>query len=102
MCSEFDNGEVEDYRVLIQKPLTGNFMDPDQITVYPNPAKNTLFITLVKDGSKFTLYNAIGQLVKKGIIIGNKIDVSSLINGVYVIDIDAQEGKKAQIKFIKE
>ena len=102
MCSNFDFGEVEDYKVRISKPFPTNIMNPDAITVYPNPAKNTLFITKVKDGAKFSIYNSIGQLVKASTIFGNKIDVSSLINGVYVIDITDTGGEKAQIKFIKE
>jgi|GEM_PF-99828 len=102
MCSEFDNGEVEDYKVLIFKPMVGNFKDPTQITVYPNPTKNTLYVTLVGDGSKYKIYNSIGQLVQGGIIVANKIDVTKLLSGVYVIDVEATDGKKAQIKFIKE
>lgn len=102
MCSDFDFGEVEDYKVRISKPFPTNIMNPDQITVYPNPAKHTLFVTRVKDGAKYSIYNSVGQLVKSSVIVGNKIDLSPLINGVYVIDITDTTGESAQIKFIKE
>ncbi|WP_376747120.1 T9SS type A sorting domain-containing protein, partial [Chryseobacterium binzhouense] len=46
-------------------------------------------------------YSASGQLISSGIILNNKIDVSRLINGLYVIDIDDVKGT-AQKKFIKE
>lgn len=102
MCSTFANGEVEDYRVRITKAMPTNIMDPNQINVYPNPVKNTLFITKVKDGAKYNVYSAIGQLIQSGIVIGNKIDVSKLINGVFVIDITDTNGQAVQKKFIKE
>ncbi len=102
MCSTFANGEVEDYRVRITKAMPTNILNPDQIHVYPNPVKSTLFITKVKDGAKYNIYSSIGQLIQTGIVIGNKIDVSKLINGVFVIDITDTNGQAAQKKFIKE
>lgn len=102
MCQDFPYGEVEDYKVMITKPMTGNFYSPDQIVVYPNPTKDILNITNVTDGSKYKLYNAIGQVVKSGLVVSKKIDVSSLINGVYIIDVESTTGATAQIKFIKE
>ncbi len=102
MCSTFANGEVEDYRVRITKSMPNNILDGNQINVYPNPVKNTLFITKVKDGAKYNVYSAIGQLIQTGVVLGNKIDVSKLINGVFVIDITDTNGDTAQKKFIKE
>lgn len=102
MCSVFDNGEVEDYMVRIVMPLAANIMDPNQITIYPNPTKNTLNITKVQDGSKYKIYDSAGRLAQTGIIYANKIDVSNLINGVFMIDIEAKNGERAQKKFIKE
>lgn len=102
MCGQFQNGEVEDYKVRIIKPTSGNLIDANSaIIVYPNPVKNILNVTKVKDGAKYTIYNAIGQLVMKGTLIANKIDVSRLINGVFIIDIDSPDDK-GQVKFIKE
>lgn len=102
MCSTFANGEVEDYKVRISKAFPTNMMDPNLITIYPNPTKNILNITRVADGSKYSIYNSVGQIVKRGIIVANKVDVTQLINGVYVIDIESTAKETAQIKFIKE
>ena len=102
MCGQMMDGEVEDYKVRISKPQSGNLIPVDSaIIVYPNPVKNILNVTKVKDGAKYNIYNAIGQLVKQGTIIGNKIDVSRLINGVFVIDVESPE-VSGQVKFIKE
>ncbi len=102
MCSVFEFGEVEDYNVRIVKPLATNILDLTQIQIYPNPVKNVLNITRVEDGSKYTIYSAIGQLVQSGGIFSNKIDVSRLINGIFIINIEAKNGQSAQRKFIKE
>ena len=102
MCAQFANGEVEDYKVRISKPTTDNLLVGDAIVrVYPNPVKDILNITKVKDGTKYEIYNAIGQLVMKGTVIANKLNVSRLINGVYIINLDSPDDQ-AQVKFIKE
>ncbi|WP_353886450.1 T9SS type A sorting domain-containing protein [uncultured Chryseobacterium sp.] len=47
------------------------------------------------------MYNAAGQVIANGILLNNQINVSKLINGVYVIDIE-DNGNTVQKKFIKE
>ncbi|MFC6269527.1 fibronectin type III domain-containing protein [Frigoriflavimonas asaccharolytica] len=102
MCGQFQNGEVEDYKVRISKPNAQNLLDANSaVMVYPNPVKNILNITKVKDGTKYKIYNAIGQLVMKGTIFANKVDVSRLINGVFIIEVESPDDN-AQVKFIKE
>ena len=100
-CVDFDNGEVEDYKVLIIEPPMNNVLDPNSIQIYPNPVKNNLFVTKVKDGAKYKIYDSAGRVIKSGVILANKIDLSHLISGVYIIDVD-NNGETAQKKFIKE
>ncbi|MBS1571386.1 MAG: T9SS type A sorting domain-containing protein, partial [Bacteroidetes bacterium] len=100
-CSDFDNGEVEDYKVLIIEPPMNNVLDPNSINIFPNPVKDVLNITKVKDGAKYKIYDSAGRIVKSGVIIANKINMHSLISGVYIIDVD-NNGETAQKKFIKE
>ncbi|MCC2589746.1 fibronectin type III domain-containing protein [Chryseobacterium sp. MFBS3-17] len=102
MCSTFDNGEVEDYKVRIVKPRPNNIMDNNQVILYPNPVKNILNVTKVKDGATYKVYNSIGQLIQNGAIFSNRMDVSKLISGVYIIDITDTNGETVQKKFIKE
>ncbi|UKB86407.1 T9SS type A sorting domain-containing protein [Chryseobacterium sp. MEBOG06] len=51
--------------------------------------------------AKYKLYSAAGRLVSIGITLNNSINVSNLINGVYVIEIEDVRGT-IQKKFIKE
>ncbi|MBK1898127.1 GEVED domain-containing protein [Chryseobacterium paridis] len=100
-CVSFANGEVEDYTVRISKQTVPNPVNQTDILIYPNPVSSVLYVKNISKRANYKLYNAAGQLVSGGIILNNKIDVSQLINGVYVIDIDDVKGT-AQKKFIKE
>jgi hypothetical protein len=100
-CADFKNGEVEDYTVRISKPIVSNPIDQTGIMIYPNPVSSVLFVKNISKRAKYKIYNAAGQVIGDGILLNSQINVSRLINGVYVIDID-DNGKTAQKKFIKE
>ena len=68
----------------------------DQFAIYPNPAKDELFVSGLKRQTEYSIYTSDGRLVKKG-KTENKIDVSTLSSGVYFIDIE-----QAKFKFVKE
>lgn len=71
------------------------------IQVYPNPAADVLNVTKVSNKAQFEIYNAAGQLVKSGNINDNKVNVSGLIKGAYIITV--KEGDKAEkLKFLKK
>ncbi|MFY7814239.1 MAG: GEVED domain-containing protein, partial [Chryseobacterium taeanense] len=101
-CTNFPNGEVEDYTVRISKPLIANPINQTDILIYPNPVSSVLYVKNISKKANYKIYNAAGQLVSSGIILNNKIDVHALINGVYVIDIQDGNDISAQKKFIKE
>ncbi|HTN44869.1 MAG TPA: T9SS type A sorting domain-containing protein [Flavipsychrobacter sp.] len=73
------------------------------ISVNPNPAKN--FISLNGAGTQsytVTIINSSGSIVKKTTAVNDeKIDISMLSRGVYVIRIEGPEGS-VSLKFIKE
>ncbi|MCD1115941.1 GEVED domain-containing protein [Chryseobacterium turcicum] len=100
-CVSFTDGEVEDYTVRISQLPTANTVNQTDILIYPNPVKSILNVKNISKKAKYKIYSAAGQLVSSGVILNNKIDVSRLINGLYVIDIDDVQGT-AQRKFIKE
>lgn len=73
------------------------------VTVYPNPTKSKLNITLAKNTTikSIHIYNVIGQLVHTNTYSSETIDVSELKNGTYFIKIISDNGI-ATSKFIKE
>nr|WP_315025962.1 GEVED domain-containing protein [uncultured Chryseobacterium sp.] len=100
-CLNFANGEVEDYAVRITRKAIANPIDQTGILIYPNPVSSILYVKNISKKAKYKIYNAVGQIIGNGILLNNQINVSKLINGVYVIDID-DNGNTAQKKFIKE
>ncbi len=100
-CVNVKNGEVEDYTVRITKPGVPNPINQTDILIYPNPVSSVLYVKNISKRAKYKIYNAAGQIIAEGILLNNEINVTKLINGVYVIDID-DNGNTAQKKFIKE
>ncbi|KQR93793.1 hypothetical protein ASG01_07985 [Chryseobacterium sp. Leaf180] len=100
-CTNFANGEVEDYSVRISKLPEINSLNQTDIMIYPNPVKSVLNVRNISVKANYKIYSSSGQLLKSGLILNNKVDVSGLVNGMYVIDIEDVKGT-AQKKFIKE
>ena len=62
-----------------------------EISIYPNPANDKVVIKGV-EASEVQVYNALGQLVKT--VRGtNEVDLSGLVEGVYLLRIMDAEGK---------
>jgi Secretion system C-terminal sorting domain/PKD domain len=79
------------------KPVSNN-MD---ISVYPNPAENELNILSTYRIETQKIFNITGQLVFESREQTNKMDVSHLAAGVYVLQLSAN-GSISRVKFVKE
>jgi hypothetical protein len=82
-----------------------NEIEKYHLVVYPNPVSDVLSIKTDIDNTPIVisrLINSFGQdLELEQLLISNKsIDVASLNNGVYLLEISVQ-GKKELIKFVK-
>ncbi len=87
---------------LCSAPLgLNNLILNDNISFYPNPAKTELNINVSQnDINELSISNLFGQVL----IISqnqNRIDISNLTNGIYIITIKKGQNKYAK-KFIKE
>lgn len=69
------------------------------ISVYPNPAKDKLFILGLPKPSKVSIYNVLGKLVFSK-TTSNEVDLRGLQSGVYIVKIMNQQ-KETTRKFIK-
>ena len=82
-----------------------NDYKPLQLSVYPNPVTDKLFLTNL-DGEiqSINIYNATGQLVLQHAVNGNaliEINVTSLPKGFYVGTASKRGDQKATFKFVK-
>ena len=83
----------------VKNTVTGiNESDLQNVIIFPNPANDYVEITLKnsKLGMPFLITNILGQTILSGTIVNDnqRIDVSSLSNGVYVIKIHTLTEKK--------
>lgn len=68
-------------------------------TVYPNPAKDRIFIRNKTEDQKVEVYNLTGSLMLS--TYDSQIDLYDLQNGVYIIRIIGEDQLLSQSKFIK-
>ncbi len=72
------------------------------LKIYPNPAKNTLYVTSDSFASKqVELFDVLGKSVLNTKVVNNTVNISSLSKGVYVAKI-TEEGKTATRKIVIE
>ncbi|MGP1500987.1 MAG: T9SS type A sorting domain-containing protein [Bergeyella cardium] len=69
--------------------------------LYPNPVKDILNISTDAKVKSYKLTNMLGQTVKEGSLSGKEIDLSVLESGIYIIDIQLQNGENINQKIIK-
>lgn len=81
---------------IIEESLANN-----QIIIYPNPSKSTLFINGLNLNSAVSIFDLSGtQLINKQ-VVNNQIDISQLMNGVYIVMVSDKNGNTMK-KFIKQ
>lgn len=101
-CGTFDYGEVEDYAVKISATAeVKENVKPTSLQVYPNPTSEYLNFIEVAADSPYAIYNMAGQVVLKGNLNNDQVDVSPLSPGVYIISVN-NSGESGQVKFIKK
>jgi len=80
--------------------LSINDQDVTNISMYPNPVVDKLFIQGVSSATKVSIYNILGKLVVSK-ATSNTIDVNHLQSGMYIIKIVDQQ-KEIVKKFMKK
>lgn len=80
---------------------TGNFDRGKSIAIYPNPAKNYFYIG-TDEVADVTVFEVTGRTIKKiAGVQGEKIDVSELIPGSYIVRIEFDGHSESQKLILK-
>ncbi|MBS1740240.1 MAG: T9SS type A sorting domain-containing protein [Bacteroidetes bacterium] len=74
--------------------------EQESLSVYPNPAQGSLSISGMNKGA-YQISDMVGKMLLQGSYAGKGIDISSLSQGVYLIQITTGE-RKQTLKFVKE
>ncbi|MBK3519941.1 T9SS type A sorting domain-containing protein [Carboxylicivirga marina] len=72
----------------------------ETINIYPNPVKNTLFLSN-NNATAYTIYSANGGVVASGLLNRNSLDAGNLSKGIYFIRITLNDGSIITKPFIK-
>ena len=79
-----------------------SFSQIDGLKMYPNPAKNNLFIeTALNSDINVSIINVLGKEVINSKVNNNTVTISGLTPGVYIVKI-TEEGKTSTKKLIIE
>jgi len=96
----FDDLQIN---VVEESVLTVSDAAENAFIVYPNPVKNTLYISTQLEGYEIALYNLQGQLITSS--VGSErttqLDYSFLSSGMYVLKLTADNASKT-LRLVKE
>lgn len=73
----------------------------EAVSIYPNPVKDVLNIKTANKIKTHKVYNLSGQVLNAKLISDKTIDFSRLEKGIYVVEIQLENGKKISQKIIK-
>lgn len=72
-----------------------------KIQIFPNPVSDIIRISGIDDGHTIQIYNVDGRLIRTD-AFDQKIDVSNLSAGVYVLKITTKKFESHEFKFVKK
>lgn len=102
-CGSNQYGQVEDYSINITEGITlaVNDINKINVSVYPNPFKDVLKISDIKDAKAINVADASGRVVATP-KVSQELNLSSLGKGVYFVTVSYENGSTKSFKVIKE
>lgn len=82
-------------------PLATSEVDKTKIQIFPNPVSDVIRISGIDNGQTTQIYNVDGRLIKSE-AFDQKIDVSQLSAGVYVLKVTTKSFQSHEFKFVKK
>ena len=77
----------------------------DDLHIYPNPVKSTLFIDNLKENATYRVLNVIGSVIMHGSLqanTNNSINAKDLASGIYMLELNYKNGEKTVMRIVKE
>lgn len=103
-CTDLSQGQAEDYTILVQNVLGTSDVNADNkmnISVYPNPFKDILKISDIKDVKSIAVTDVSGRQIKM-LKPSTELNLSDLNSGLYLISLHMEDGSIKTVKAIKK
>lgn len=98
---EITIGESILYMVFHQNPLSNNLVSHSEITIYPNPVRDKLYIKGIENShTTVTLYDYSGKKIIQKPLLNDYLDTDNLSAGIYILELHNDENTFKQ-KIIK-
>jgi uncharacterized repeat protein (TIGR01451 family) len=92
---------TNNYITTIQNPLGNDQFEVENLSIYPNPVKDVLQFKCDKKIAKVEVFDIAGRILSSNSITENKLDLSDLKIGHYILKLFTEEGTLSA-KIIKE
>lgn len=102
-CLTGEDGEVEDYSVIVEENMAVNESSFTPVTLYPNPVKDIAHFSAKEKIEEITIFNAAGQqmFTSRQHSFNAQVNLSGFSKGLYVAKIKTAAGVQT-VKLIKE
>ncbi len=101
-CSDMTNGQIKDYSINYKDSTlaVGNATNTT-LSLYPNPFKDILKISDVKGVKSISVSDTSGRMVKT-LAPNAELNLSELKAGLYIVNLQMQDGTIKTVKAIKK
>lgn len=90
-CDTVDVTKVSLYEVLASRT-----------SIYPNPAKDVLYVSNPQDYTSYNLLSLSGKLMHKGELTAVGIDIKEIQSGIYILQLQSRDGVMYNQRIMKE
>jgi len=102
-CENFSFGEVEDYQITLSSIVSTEEVIQESLLISPNPCDGVFTLSNIEINDSCTLYSPQGKTIKEWKTSSEieMVDISTLVNGIYLLKITSQSGKQKTVQVIK-
>ncbi|RTZ49806.1 T9SS type A sorting domain-containing protein [Chryseobacterium arthrosphaerae] len=103
-CTAIVRGEFIDFTFEVATSLSTSetALKKKEISVYPNPFKDVLYISDMKDVKSVTVTDVAGRVVKTIDNPSKELQLGELNSGLYLVTMNFKDGSKSTVKAIKK